>query len=136
MNKPMLIDYHTDALCVWVYLGQIKIDELLRGLCDRCKCAGKIDLQGWVQFDAPNQPVGGCIPYRAKVRTDSAPALQNFWMIPQLPCHPFAKIERHVSLDEQGEWCGFTLVIQVTGIAADAFQGTRLGLYALNVRIQ
>ena len=27
MNKPLMIDYYTDSLCVWAWIAQRRIDE-------------------------------------------------------------------------------------------------------------
>ncbi len=34
-QSPIVIDYYTDALCVWAYFGQIKVDELKREFGER-----------------------------------------------------------------------------------------------------
>ncbi|MFT5806735.1 MAG: putative DsbA family dithiol-disulfide isomerase [Moritella dasanensis] len=35
MNKPLIIDYYTDALCVWAWIAQRRIDELNKQLGDK-----------------------------------------------------------------------------------------------------
>lgn len=34
-ENPVVIDYYTDALCVWAYFGQVKVDELKREFGER-----------------------------------------------------------------------------------------------------
>jgi predicted DsbA family dithiol-disulfide isomerase len=35
MNKPLVIDYYTDVLCVWAWIAQRRIDELNSNLKDK-----------------------------------------------------------------------------------------------------
>ena len=35
MNKPIIIDYYSDVLCVWAWIAQLRIDELNRELKDK-----------------------------------------------------------------------------------------------------
>jgi predicted DsbA family dithiol-disulfide isomerase len=35
MNKPLIIDYYTDVLCVWAWIAQRRIDELNKQLGDK-----------------------------------------------------------------------------------------------------
>lgn len=34
MNKPLVIDYYSDILCVWAWIAQRRIDELKQGFGD------------------------------------------------------------------------------------------------------
>jgi predicted DsbA family dithiol-disulfide isomerase len=58
-NKPLIIDYYTDILCVWAWVAQRRIDELNEQLGEKIEIrhyyvdifgdvAGKIDMQ-WKQ---------------------------------------------------------------------------------------
>ena len=35
MDKPLIIDYYTDILCVWAWIAQRRIDELNKELANK-----------------------------------------------------------------------------------------------------
>ena len=62
MNKPLVIDYYSDILCVWAWIAQRRIDELKQGFGDALEFRYRyVDIFGDTQakIDALWQQKGG-----------------------------------------------------------------------------
>ena len=87
MNKPLVIDYYSDILCVWAWIAQRRIDELKQGFGDALEFRYRyVDIFGDTQakMDALWQQKGGYAGFAEHVQHsaldyENAPINPKIW---------------------------------------------------------
>ncbi len=118
MNKPLVIDYYTDILCVWAWIAQRRIDELIHELGSKIEIRYRyVDIFGDVptKIDTQWKTKGGYVGFSDHVKKsasifEDAPINSKIWT----DVKPITSANAHLALKAVEIVYGKTKSIDIT----------------------